>query len=139
MKYVRSVLAVIAGLGVAGVLVLALTWVFVQLFFGGDMTATPTPVYLGINLTYSFLAAAAGGWVVAWVAADRPMLHSGVLAAVLLLLSFTGDGSTPDSAVPGWYGTVIGVVGAMGVLVGGWLWVQRLQRVLASEEAGPAG
>ena len=128
MTIVRSVLAVVAGLAVTMVLVVALTWLAVQLMLGGDWTAAPTPAYLGINLTYSFLAAVAGGWLAARIAARREILHAGVVAVVMLLLSLAGDANPPEGGVPEWYSPVIGVLGAAGALVGGWLRATALRR-----------
>lgn len=126
MNMIRSVLSVVAGLASATLLVVALTWVLVQLMFGGDMTAEPTPVSLGINLAYSFLAAMVGGWVAARIASHKPLLHAGIVAAVMVTLASLGDGNPPEGGVPEWYGPVVGVIGAVGALLGGYLRVRSL-------------
>ena len=137
MKIVRSVLSVIGGLATAMVLVVALTWLAVQLMLDGDMGAAPTPAYLGVNLAYSFFAAVAGGWVAARIAARRPLLHAGIVAVVMLLLSLGGDGSPPAGGVPDWSSPVIGGLGGAGALVGGWLRATALRRAGGSSRAAP--
>lgn len=115
----RSVGSVVAGLAAATMAVVVLTWVAVGLMLGGDVTAAPTGPYLAVNLGYSFLAAVLGGWVAARIAAHRPLLHAGIVGAVMLLLALGGE--APDGRTPAWYGTVIGVIGATGALTGGWV------------------
>ena len=127
VRIVRSVGSVVAGLGAATVVVVVMTWVAVVLMFGGDMTADPTTPYLAINLAYSFGAAVLGGWVAARIAAHRPFLHAGIVAAVMLVLAVLGDGGPPDAGVPAWYGPGVGTLGAAGALVGGWLRVRSLR------------
>jgi hypothetical protein len=43
----------------------------------------PTPAYLGVNVAYSLAAAALGGYVAARIAGYRPLLHSGLLGAIM--------------------------------------------------------
>ncbi|MDX1676144.1 MAG: hypothetical protein R3314_15220 [Longimicrobiales bacterium] len=129
---VRSVGSVVAGLAVATLVVVLLTWVAVLLMLGGDMTAAPTGEYLAVNLTYSFFAAVLGGWVAARIALHRPLLHAGIVGAVMLVLAMGGE--APDGPIPSWYGTVIGVVGATGALTGGWL---RARAAAAAAESAP--
>ncbi len=133
MQIVRSVLSLVAGLAAAMMLVVGLTWLFVQLMLDGDMTASPTPAYLGVNLAYSFFAAVAGGWVAARIAGRQELLHAGGVGVVMLVLSLGGDASA-ETGVPGWYYPAVGVLGALGAVMGGWL----RQRALRPAEA-PAG
>ena len=128
VRIVRSIASVVAGLGVATLVVVLLTWVAVMLMLDGDMTASPTPPYLVINLAYSFGAAVLGGWLAARIAAHQPLLHAGIVAVVMLVLAVLGDGNPPDAGVPAWYGTVVGTLGAAGALAGGWLRVRTVRR-----------
>lgn len=121
VRVVRSVGSVVAGLAAATITVVLMTWVVVQLMLDGDMTAAPTPAYLGVNLAYSLFAAVLGGWLAARIAAHRPMLHAGLVAAVMLLLALAGDADPPQGGVPSWYNPVVGVIGATGALLGGLL------------------
>ena len=41
----------------------------------GRRQGKPSPGYIFVNLGYSFLAAAAGGYVTAWLAAANPLYH----------------------------------------------------------------
>ena len=43
--------------------------------------------YVFVNLGYSFLAAAAGGYVTAWIAAANPLVHVLVLGIIVLALA----------------------------------------------------
>ena len=121
LNIVRSVVSVVAGLLAATVAVVLLTWVAVQLMLGGDMEAAPTPAFLGVNLAYSLLAAVLGGWLAARLTAHSPVLHAGIVAGVMLVLAIIGDANPPESGVPSWYNPVVGVVGAVGALLGGLL------------------
>lgn len=126
--FLRSILAVLAGLAASVVTVIVLTFAAVFVFFGGDMTADPTPPYLGVNIAYSLGAAMLGGWLAARLAPSRPFWHAGSLAVLLFLLSFGGTGAEAEasSAVPAWYGTVLAIIGPTGVVLGGWLRVRTL-------------
>lgn len=122
MKIVRSIVAVAAGLVTIVVLVVALTWVSVEAFLEGDITIDPTPTFMGISLAYTFFAAVVGGWGTARIAWGRPMLHAAALAAAVLVLGLLGAHPAGASA-PGWYAPVVGVLGLMGALTGGWMCV----------------
>lgn len=119
----KSVLAVLAGLATAIIMVMLLTLAAVFVFFGGDMTADPTPPYLAVNIAYSFGAAVLGGWVTARLAPAREFTHAVAAAVVIFLLSFAGTGAEAEanSAVPGWYGTALAALGPTGMVLGGWL------------------
>jgi hypothetical protein len=47
----------------------------------------PNAGYIFVNLGYSFLAAAAGGYVTAWLGRTSPLAHTLVLAVIVLALS----------------------------------------------------
>jgi hypothetical protein len=58
--------------------------------FASDWTGEPRKVgvgYIFVNLGYSFLAAAAGGYVNAWVAVFNPLVHVLILSIVVLVLA----------------------------------------------------
>ncbi len=52
-----------------------------------DSNSQPRQFHLLLNLVYSALFAAAGGYVTAWVARENPLVHTLALAVVVLLLS----------------------------------------------------
>jgi hypothetical protein len=47
----------------------------------------PNPAYVLVNIAYSFFAAAAGGYITAWIAADNPLPRVLALAIVVLAMS----------------------------------------------------
>jgi len=80
----------------------------------------PRPTYIGLNLTYSFIAAAAGGFITAWIANNNPLIHVLVLALVVLLLSALSAvqqrGQQPIA-----YQLALVALSPVGVLLGGLL------------------
>ena len=131
----RSVAAVVMGLVTGMAIVIALTYLAVFLFFGGDMTAPPTPPYLALNVAYSFGAAVAAGWLAGLLAGSRPVLHAAGVAVLMVLLS-AGGGSGSAEGVPGWYAPTLTVLMPLGALVGGWV---RERSVRAGAPAGDGG
>jgi hypothetical protein len=88
MPILRAFLALLGGFVsmavIVGVITAALTrfapsWV--------SATGNPRPAYIAVNLTYSLIAAAVGGYVCAWIAASNPVGHALVLAIAILVLS----------------------------------------------------
>ena len=76
------------------------------------------PGYMFVNLGSSFLAAAAGGYVTAWIAQHNPLVHVLALAIAVLALSALSvlqqRGQQPVS-----YMLALVAVTPIGVLVGG--------------------
>ena len=70
-------------------LVIAMTALLTRLTpeLGGDRGQARRPGYIFVNLGYSFLAAAAGGYVTAWVAAANPLIHVLALGIIVLALA----------------------------------------------------
>jgi hypothetical protein len=88
MILLHAFLALIAGFFTMALLVGIITAMLVKLapdFVG--QAPHPRPAYIAFNLVYSFSAAAAGGYVTAWIANQNPLIHVLVLALVVLLLS----------------------------------------------------
>lgn len=86
VSVLRSFFAVMVGYMVMMVVVIALTLIFVKTM--GLKTGNPTPGYLLINVVYSFLAAAIGGWVTGRVAEVKPMVAAGALAILMAITGF---------------------------------------------------
>ena len=82
MVTLHAFLALAAGFLTMAVLVAALTALLMRLVPGwvGEQ-GKPQPGYIFVNLGYSFLAAAAGGYVTAWLAAANPLYHVLALGA----------------------------------------------------------
>ena len=71
-----------------------------------------------MNLGYSFIAAAAGGYVTAWAAAANPLIHVLALGIVVLALSALSVLQSRGKQ-PIWYALALVAVTPMGVLAGG--------------------
>ncbi len=92
----------------------------------------PRAGYVFVNLGYSFLAAAAGGYVTAWAAGMRPLASVLALAVVVLALGAISalQARGPHGQVfvrgveargrqPAWYQLVLLILAPLGVVAGG--------------------
>ena len=78
----------------------------------------PQPGYMFVNLAYSFLAAAAGGYVTAMLAAANPLYH--VLALAIIVLALAGLSAMQSKGKqPIWYQLTLVALSPVGVLAGG--------------------
>ena len=84
---IRSVAAVLAGLGLVSILVDVLEFTLINAVTGGALTdmagyfaVRNRPVMLGAQIGYSSIAAVLGGYLTARVAGTREILHGGVAA-----------------------------------------------------------
>jgi hypothetical protein len=81
-------LALLAGFATMAMLVILITGLATRLapeWVGAQNK--PRLDYVFVNLGYSFLAAAAGGYVTAWAASGNPLVHVLALAIAVLILS----------------------------------------------------
>lgn len=76
------------------------------------------PGYIFVNLGYSFLAAAAGGYVTAWIAQHNPLVHVLALAIAVLLLAAL-SALQQRGQQPVWYMLTLVGLTPIGVLAGG--------------------
>lgn len=83
-----------------------------------DTEGKPLPGYIVVNLGFSFLAAAAGGYVTAWVAAANPLIHVLALALVVLALAALSALQLRGKQ-PIWYQLSLVAISPIGVLAGG--------------------
>ena len=126
MVILHSFLAILAGYAVIVVLVLALTALLAKLTPSWvGQQGNPNPAYALVNLGYSFLAAAAGGYVTALVGAANPLAHILILGIVVLLLGAL-SALEARGKQPIWYGVTLLVIAPAGVLVGGLIRLQVL-------------
>jgi hypothetical protein len=112
-------LALVAGFAVMALLVFAMTALLTR--FVPSWTGTesrPLPGYVFMNLGYSFLAAAGGGYVTAWVATDNPLLLVLALALVVLALAALSALQLRGKQ-PIWYQLTLVAISPFGVLAGG--------------------
>ena len=123
MVVVHAFLALLAGFATMGVLVMLITALVNRLapeWVGAEGKAQPGYAFVGlfVNLGYSFLSAAAGGYVTAWVAVGNPLVLVLVLGIVVLAMAAL---STLQSrgVQPVWYALTLLALMPLGVLAGG--------------------
>jgi hypothetical protein len=80
----------------------------------------PRPTYASVNLGYSFLAAAAGGYVTAWAATGNPLVLVLVLGIVVLAMGAL-SAMQARGKQPIWYALTLLAIMPLGVLAGGLL------------------
>jgi len=115
----RAFLALLAGFATMALLVMVLTALLVKLTpsWVGE-PSKPKPGYIFVNLGYSFLAAAAGGYITAWAAQRNPLIH--VLALALAVLAMAGLSALQQRGQqPVWYMLTLVALSPLGVLAGG--------------------
>lgn len=119
MVILRAAWALLAGFAVMTAIVFALTtalrkkapnWV--------GTPANPQPAYILVNILYSFIAAAAGGYVTGWIAGEDPLPKVLMLAIIVLAMSaisaLEGRGRQPMR-----YQIALAVIAPIGVIIGG--------------------
>jgi hypothetical protein len=87
MGLIRSLIAVLGGMGLVSILVEVLEFALVSAVAGGAVTdmagyfaVRNRPMMLGAQFGYNMIAAVLGGYLTARVAGTREMLHGGVAA-----------------------------------------------------------
>jgi hypothetical protein len=121
MIILRTFLALAAGFVTMALLVMVITALLTKLTPGwvGD-AGHPRVAYIFVNLGYSFLAAAAGGYVTAWAAAANPLIH--VLALGIVVLALAALSTLQSKGMqPIWYKLTLVAITPLGVLAGGLL------------------
>ncbi len=105
-------MALIVGLVTALLVKLVPDWV--------GNTGQPRPGYIVVNLGYSFIAAAVGGYVTAWIARGNPLIQVLALALIVLLLSALSALQLRGQQ-PIWYQLVLVALSPAGVFTGGYI------------------
>ncbi len=119
MVALHAFLALLAGLGTIAALVAFIAVLLKKLTPAWVAeSGTPKPGYIFVNLGYSFLAATAGGYVTAWIAAHNPLVHVLVLAITVLLLAAL-SALQQRRQQPVWYMLALVALTPLGVLAGG--------------------
>ena len=119
MVMLYSFLALLAGFATMAVLVGVVTALLTQLvpeWVGAE--GKPRPGYAFVNLGYSFLAAAAGGYVTAWLSAANPLVHVLMLGIVVLAMGAL-SALQARGKQPVWYALALLALTPLGVLAGG--------------------
>jgi hypothetical protein len=119
MVILHAFLALLAGFATMALLVIVITALLTRLTPGwvGE-EGKPRPAYIFVNLGYSFVAAAAGGYVTACAAAGNPLILVLVLGIVVLAMSALSALQSRGKQ-PIWYALALVAVTPMGVLAGG--------------------
>jgi len=115
----HAFLALLAGFATMAFLVIILTAALARLvpsWVGAE--GRPQPGYVFVNLGYSLLAAAAGGFVTAWAAAANPLVHVLALGMVVLALAALSALQSRGKQ-PVWYALALVAISPLGVLAGG--------------------
>lgn len=119
MVILHAFLALLAGFATMAVLVIVITALLTKLTPGWvSEQGKPRPGYVVVNLGYSFLAAAAGGYVTAWAGAANPLYHVLALGIVVLALAAL-SAMQSKGRQPVWYALALVAVSPLGVLAGG--------------------
>lgn len=124
MIILRTFLALLAGFATMALLVIVITALLAKLTPGwmGEL-GKPEWSYITVNLGYSFLAAAAGGYVTAWAAAANPLIH--VLALGIVVLALAALSALQSKGMqPIWYQLTLVAITPLGVMAGGLLRVR---------------
>lgn len=121
MVTLHAFLALLAGYATMAVLVIAITALLTRLTpsWVGEQSR-PSPGYVFVNLGYSFLAAAAGGYVTAYVAVANPLYHVLVLGVIVLALAALSALQSRGKQ-PIWYQLALLAIAPLGVMAGGLL------------------
>ena len=119
MVILHAFLALLAGYATMAVLVIVMTALLTRLapsWTGAE--GRPQPGYVFVNLGYSFLAAAAGGYATAWAAVANPLIHVLALGMVVLALAALSALQSRGKQ-PIWYQLALVAISPIGVLAGG--------------------
>lgn len=119
MVVLHAFLALAAGFATMVVLVAVVTALLQKLTpsWVGEV-GKPKPGYVFVNLGYSFLSAAAGGYMTAWIAQHNPLVHALALAITVLLLAAL-SALQQRGQQPVWYMLTLVALTPIGVLAGG--------------------
>jgi len=116
---VHAFLALLAGFSTIAILVILCTAVLGRLtpeWVGEE--GKPRSGYAFANLGYSFLAAAAGGYVTAWASPANTLIHVLVLGVVVLAMSALSALQSKGKQ-PVWYALTLLALMPLGILAGG--------------------
>ena len=121
MVILRAFLALLSGFATVALLVIAITPLLARMvpeWVGAE--GRPRPGYVFVNLGYSFLAAAAGGYVTAMAAYSNPLILVLALGIIVLLMAALSALQSRGKQ-PIWYQLALVAISPLGVLAGGLL------------------
>lgn len=121
MEILRGFLALLAGFATMALLVALITGILIKRFPSWvGSPGRPGATYVLVNLLYSFLAAAAGGYVTAWMGSRNPLRTVLTLAIVVLALGAL-SALQARGKQPAWYQIALLIISTLGVMAGGLL------------------
>lgn len=119
MVTLRAFLALAAGFLTMAVLIGGFTALLALLVPSWERNeGNPQAGAIFVNLGYSFLAAAAGGYVTSWLAAANPLYHVLALGIIVLVLAAV-SAMQARGKQPVWYQLTLIAVSPLGVFAGG--------------------
>ena len=119
MVILHAFLALAAGFATIAALVASVTVLLQKLIPSWvGVEGNPGGGYIFVNLGNSFLAAAAGGYVTAWLAQANPLIHVLALAITVLVLSALSV-LQQRGRQPVWYVLTLVALSPLGVFAGG--------------------
>lgn len=124
MEILRSFLTLLAGFATMGLLIALMGSILgraVPAWVG--VVARPGPGYVSATLAYSFVSAAAGGYVTAWMGTRNPLRTVLTLAIAVLALGAL-SALQARGRQPAWYQIALLVITSLGVMAGGLLRLQ---------------
>jgi hypothetical protein len=136
MRLMRSVAAIIAGLGFMAATVTVGTLAASSVLGTGAAPGIALTLALCANLLICGVGAVLGGWLAACIASYAPYAHAAAMAAIVAVLSVLTATGGPAQEQPGWYPSALGLVAVIGVLLGGKL---RAAASLADGRRAEAG
>ena len=83
-----------------------------------ELDGSPRGPLIATNLSWSFVSAAVGGYVTAWIASANPLDTALALAIVILVLGAIGTLQSRQK-YPVWYIVLLLIVTPIGVIAGG--------------------
>ncbi|MGD0800698.1 MAG: hypothetical protein ABR906_05235 [Terracidiphilus sp.] len=119
MVILHAFLALTAGFAVLALLAVGFSKLVARLTPGWAVEQRRMPAgYAFVSLGSSFLAAAAGGYVTAWIAAANPLIH--VLALGIVVLALTALSVLQSRGKqPIWFALALVALSPIGVMTGG--------------------
>lgn len=119
MVVLSAFLALLAGFATMATLVIVMTVLLTRCVPSWAVTeGRPRPGYVFTNIGYSFLAAAAGGYVTAWAAQNNPLILVLALGIIVLLMAALSAMQSRGKQ-PVWYQLALVAISPLGVLAGG--------------------
>jgi hypothetical protein len=131
LSILKSIGAVLAG-AIAGIALSLGTDALMHAFhlfprLGQPMTDSRL---LALATSYRTIYGVVGGYVTAWLAPSRPMIHAfilGILGELATIAGVVATWSDPDMYGPHWYPIALVILALPPALLGAWLYEKRVQ------------